>query len=211
MATEQDFSTVPVLESPSVRLVPLDAGHVPGLVEAAREERERFRFTDVPADETRMAAYVERAVTGRAKGEAVPFAVTDPFDGRVLGTTRFCYFEHWKWLPEHRPRPVGVPEAVEIGYTWLTVRAQGTGVNREAKRLLLGFAFEQWRMRRVTFRTDVRNMRSRRALEGLGASLDGVLRNAQAGYDGTVRDTAVYSVLDTEWARIRDRLDARTR
>ncbi|MEV7190821.1 GNAT family N-acetyltransferase [Streptomyces sp. NPDC093510] len=208
------FFDVPVLEGTAVRLVPLGSEHTAALVEAAQGERARFRYTDVPADEAGMRAYVERAVEGRARREMVPFAVVDAAEGageRVLGTTRFCYFEHWRWRDEHRPRPVGVPEAVQIGYTWLTHSAQGGGANREAKLLLLGVAFERWHMRRVTFRTDARNERSRRALESLGARLDGVLRAAQAGYDGAVRDNAVYSVLDSEWPAVRDRLQARVR
>lgn len=208
---QADFFDVPALEGKLVRLLPLTAGHVPSLVSAAQEHRGLFRFTDVPADPVGMHAYVERARAARAAREAVPFAVLSRADDRVVGTTRFCYFEHWRWRQEHRTRPAWQPDAAEIGYTWLAHDAQRTGVNREAKLLLLDVAFDRWRLHRVTFRTDARNERSRRALERLGAHLDGVLRQAQAGYDGAVRDNAVYSVLAQEWPQLRERLTSLVR
>jgi RimJ/RimL family protein N-acetyltransferase len=206
----EDFYQVGPLDGELVRLVPLTAEHAPALLEAARERRDRYRYTDVPGDLPGMRAYVERALTQHAEREAVPFALTAPRNGRVLGTTRFCYFEHWRWQPGHRTRPAGLPEAAEIGYTWLAYDAQRTGVNRQAKGLLLQVAFERWRLRRVTFRTDARNTSSRRAIEAIGARLDGVIRNAQAGYDGVVRDNAVYSILDREWPEMRARLVGET-
>ncbi|MBK6015408.1 GNAT family N-acetyltransferase [Streptomyces sp. MBT53] len=109
------------------------------------------------------------------------------------------------------PAPPGSRTNGRIGYTWLAHDAQRTGVNREAKLLLLDVAFDRWRLHRVTFRTDARNERSRRALERLGAHLDGVLRQAQAGYDGAVRDNAVYSVLAQEWPQLRERLTSLVR
>ncbi|MEV4556238.1 GNAT family N-acetyltransferase [Kitasatospora sp. NPDC049285] len=206
--TAADLTAVGPLEGELVRLLPLTAEHAPALLEAAREHRERYRFTDVPGSPEAMRAYVERALAQRSAQAAVPFAVTARHDGQVLGTTRFCYFEYWR-RPADRPhRPAGRPDAAEIGYTWLAHRAQGTGVNRESKRLLLEVAFERWALSRITFRTDARNAYSRRALESLGAHLDGVLRSAQAGYDGTVRDNAVYSILDREWPTVRARLAA---
>ncbi|MFN0070456.1 MAG: GNAT family N-acetyltransferase, partial [Chloroflexota bacterium] len=86
--------------------------------------------------------------------------------------------------------------------------AQRSGINREAKLLMLTWAFEVWRVHRVTFRTDARNERSRWAIANLGARFDGVLRAAQIAYDGGIRDTAVYTILDSEWDTVKAGLQA---
>jgi RimJ/RimL family protein N-acetyltransferase len=203
-----DFFDVGPLEGRLVRLEPLDTRHITGLVEAAQEGRDRYALTDVPADEAGMRWYVETAAAERDTNTTVSFATIDRRTQRVAGSTRFCYFDYWRWQEEHRRRPAEVPDAVEIGYTWLARNAQRTGINREAKLLMLQVAFERWRMLRVRFGTDARNERSRAAISGLGARLDGVLRSAAAGYDGAIRDTAVYSILDSEWPGIRDALKA---
>ncbi|MGH4031600.1 GNAT family N-acetyltransferase [Actinomycetota bacterium Odt1-20B] len=202
------FATGP-LEGRRVRLEPLTVAHVPGLVAAAREGRERYALTDVPADEAEAQAYVARALRTGPGGapETVPYATVDRRTGRVVGSTRFCGFEYWRRQERYRRRPTTEPDAVEIGATWLALEAQRTGINREAKLLMLTVAFERWRVHRVRFRTDARNERSRRAIAALGARLDGVLRAEAAGYDGAVRDSAAYSILDAEWAGVRGELE----
>jgi RimJ/RimL family protein N-acetyltransferase len=102
---------------------------------------------------------------------------------------------------------VGFADAVEIGWTWLAASAQRTGINTEAKRLMLGHAFEVWEVHRVTLKTDARNQRSRAAIERLGAKLDGLLRGHMPAYDGEVRTSAVYSIVRDEWPAVRVRLD----
>ena len=192
------------LEGSRVRLEPLTYSHVPDLVKAASGDRESYSFTDVPADESGMMLYVDKALLDQAAGTAVPFATIDLVAARVVGSTRFGDIEYWPW-PEGSPgqRGVALPDAVEIGWTWLSSDAQRTGINREAKLLMLSHAFEAWRVHRVSFRTDARNQRSRQAISRLGAKLDGVIRAKQLGYDGAIRDNAVYSILDSEWEQVK--------
>ncbi len=194
------------LEGTLVRLDPLDARHIDDFVEAAQEARETYALTDVPPDRDGMVRYIQRAVNERELGAMVPFAVVDLRTQAMVGSTRFCNFEYWRWQASHRRRPAGQPDAAEIGYTWLSSNAQRTGINRESKLLMLGVAFESWSISRVSFRIDARNARSRAAIEGIGARLDGVLRSAQAEYDGAIRDTAVYSILNSEWPTVRESL-----
>lgn len=195
------------LEGRHVRLEPLSLDHVPALVQAAAHSRETYSLTDVPSDETGMRRYVDRALSGRDAGSILPFAAVDPVRGKVVGSTRFGNIEFWNW-PVGNPRQRGehLPDVVEIGWTWLAPAAQRTGINTEAKLLMLTHAFETWTVHRVSFRTDSRNERSRAAIERLGATLDGVVRAASIAYDGAIRDSAVYSILDSEWPEVRDRL-----
>jgi len=120
----------------------------------------------------------------------------------VVGSTRFGNLERWT-------RGEDRIDAVEIGWTWLTPSAQRTVVNTEAKLLMLGHAFESWRVHRVTLKTDARNARSRAAIERLGAKLDGLLRAHMPATDDTLRTSAVYSILAGEWPEVRARLIAR--
>ncbi|WP_026343358.1 GNAT family N-acetyltransferase [Nocardia sp. BMG111209] len=190
-----------------VRLEPLAPHHVPGLAEAGATDREVYAFTPVPHGPAEAAAYVAQAMTDHMAGTALAFAMIATADGRVLGSTRFTRFDYWQgpmvWPIVHG-LPVGdpvlaIPDAAEIGNTWLSPRARGTGVNLESKLLLLQHAFEVWRVRRIAMRADVRNLRSRIAIERLGATSDGVRRAHSRGLDGEVRSTAFYSILDEEW------------
>lgn len=207
--TSLDFVDAGPLEDGPLRLEPLALHHVDGLWNAADGDRTTFALTDVPRSRAQTEQYVRRAIDGRAARTAVPFAILDRTDGAVVGTSRFCYPEFWRWQEADRPRPADQPDAAQIGYTWLAPRGQRTGVNRWAKRIMLTLAFESWRLTRVSFRTDLRNSRSREAILGLGATFEGVLRAAQVGYDGQVRDSAIYSILAVEWPRVRDDLDRR--
>jgi RimJ/RimL family protein N-acetyltransferase len=116
--------------------------------------------------------------------------------------------ERWRWpSPRPEPAPLG-PDAVEIGATWLAHSAQRTAINTEAKLLMLRHAFEIWRVYRVTLLTDARNLRSRAAIERLGARCDGILRGHMPAFDGSgVRDSACYSILASEWRSVRARLE----
>jgi N-acetyltransferase len=197
------------LDGSWVRLEPLSPDHVVPLVAAATESRETYALTWVPADAAGMARYVESALADADRGLAVPFATIDKRRGRVVGSTRFGNIERWPWLgPPAPPVPLG-PDAVEIGWTWLAASAQRTHVNTEAKLLMLAHAFDVWRVRRVTLKTDARNARSRANIERVGARLDGILRAHMPAYDGGVRDSAVYSILSAEWPAARQRLSAR--
>ncbi len=199
-----------VLEGTSVRLEPLSTAHLAPLQTIVARHRETYRLTSVPAEAAGMAAYLQLALAQAASGTALPFATVDRARGVVVGSTRFWCLEFWDWPVGHpQRRPKGVPDAVEIGYSWLAPEAQRTAVNTEAKLLMLTHAFERWEVHRVNLRTDVRNARSRAAIERLGFRLDGVLRSASPAADGGIRDTATYSLLQTEWPEVRRRLSAR--
>ena len=154
-----------------------------------------------------MAAYVEDALTARAAGDELPFATVRRADGRVVGTTRFSDTAPWSW-PDGSPfQRHHRPDVTEIGHTWLAASAQRTGVNTEAKALMLRHAFEVWEVHLVRLRTDQRNARSRAAIERLGARFEGVRRADRPGADGTVRDSAFYSISRAEWPAVRAHLD----
>ncbi|MFI5034937.1 MAG: GNAT family N-acetyltransferase [Acidimicrobiales bacterium] len=198
---------VPALAGERVRLEPLSLQHVSALVEAATEDRVTYDLTTVPADGDAMTSYVQALLAQWQRGEVVPFAQIAVAADRVVGATRYLS------IRAHEARDE--PYAVEIGGTWLAASAQRTAINTEAKLLLLGYAFEHWGVSRVDFKTDARNRRSRAAIERLGASFEGVLRHWQpsqaAGERGRYRDSAMYSVIDTEWPTVRAGLEARLR
>ena len=195
-----------------VHLLPMGHEDVDALVEAAGADRATFTFTPVPSDRAGMTRYIDRAVAERQSGAHYPFVTYSLEERRVVGATRFYDLSPWDWtgLPtvpgvDRRPGP----DVACIGYTWLEPSAQRTGVNTEAKLLMMGHAFERWRVRAVRIQTDARNLRSRTAIERLGCVLDGVIRAERPAADGTVRDTAVYSMLAAEWPAHRYRLRQR--
>ena len=207
-----------VLEGRSVRLEPLALEHADDLARAAAEDRSTCAYTWVPDGPADAERYVQAALEHQAGGRALPWAVRRLSDGRVVGSTRFLDLEVFGWPP---PWPPGVapgpepsderpPSVVEIGSTWYAATAQRTGVNAEVKLLLLTHAFEAWQALRVTLKTDARNTASRRAIERLGAAFEGVRRAHAPASDGTVRDSAYYSIVASEWADVRRELVARS-
>lgn len=193
----------PVLEGALVRLEPLASRHAGDLAAAAEEDRGSYGFTLVPrAGE--VAGYLEAQFARAAQG-LVPFAQVRRADGRAVGCTAYWDPRPWPGRDELR--------AVMIGFTWLSASAQGSGINAEAKLLLMSHAFDVLGVERVDFATDARNARSRRALEGLGAAFEGVLRRWSVswapGEEGLLRDSAMYSVVAPEWKAVRSRLAAR--
>lgn len=198
-----------------VRLEPLAPHHAHGLADASAVDRDAFAFTSVPYGLDEARDYVSRALMDQAAGLALPFATVRIRDNHVVGSTRFLNLDYWQgplvWPATHGS-PTGdptaaVPDAGEIGNTWLSADTQGTGINAEAKLLMLRQAFEDWRVRRITFRADMRNHRSRLAIERLGATSEGVRRAHSRGLDGAVRSTAFYSILDEEWPAVRARIE----
>jgi N-acetyltransferase len=175
-------------------LVTLRADHGPALAEAVNDgELWRLWYTNVPAPEE-MEGEIARRLDLRARGSMLPFAVLDARSGRPVGMTSYMNID-----PANR--------RVEIGSTWYARSVQRTGLNTECKRMLLGRAFEELDCIAVELRTHVLNHQSRRAIERLGAKLDGILRNHQRTRDGLLRDTCVYSIIASEWPTVRRHLD----
>jgi N-acetyltransferase len=194
---------VPALAGSLVRLESLSISHADDLAAAAEEARDSYAFTLVPrADE--VGAYLAEQFE-RAEQGLIPFAQIRRADGRAVGCTAY-------WDPRYWPGSFAL-RAVEIGFTWLAASAQGSGINTEAKLLLMRHAFEHLQVARVDLKTDARNQRSRRALEALGATFEGVLRQWSLswapGEQGLLRDSAMYSVIAPEWPAVRERLAQR--
>ena len=186
-----------------VRLEPLARRHAAGLWEAATE-MPPLEFAFVPRTRPSFDHYLEAAEDRRSRGEAIPLVVVRQRDGRVVGTTSFLEPAPWRWPPDHpERRSDGLPDSVEIGATWLVPSVWRSGVNADAKLLMLSHAFEAWGVRRVRLCTDVRNLRSRAAIEALGASFEGIARCDRPGADGTVRDSAHYAVTSGDWPEVR--------
>ena len=200
------------LEGRHVRLEPISVDHIPGLVQAANQSRETYTFLNVPADADAMGSYVETALAGREAGTMLPFATIDRGTDRVAGSTRFHHAEFWDW-PAGSPHQRGnhLPDVVNIGTTWLAADAQQTGINTEAKLLMLTHAFESWLVHRVRIQADSRNERSCRAILRLGMHLDGVIRADRVALDGAFRDSSTFSMLASEWPEAKAQLTARLR
>jgi len=196
----------PVLQGRFIRLEPLAHDHVEGLVAAAAVDPSLYRWSPVPQGRTDAAAYVKTALAWRDAGSAVPFAIIRTVDGSVIGSTRFWNIERWAWPDAHPAHGRSVPDACEIGYTWLSRPAIRTGANTEAKLLMLRHAFEVWQVLRVCFHTDARNQRSQAALERIGARLEGILRSHRMAADFIPRDSVRYSILASEWPAVKNRL-----
>lgn len=178
-----------------VRLEPLSEVHVPDLTLAGQDESIwRYLIYGIPRTEEQMGALVRELLDRQARGTDVPFAVIQLETGRAVGSTRYMDIR-----PEHR--------SLEIGGTWYAPAVQRTAVNTECKYLLLRHAFETLGCIRVQFKADSRNERSLRALERIGAIKEGILRQHMIVLDGYLRDSVYYSILDSEWPRVKARLE----
>jgi len=184
-----------LLRGTHAELVPLSPEHHDALVEAVKDgELWKLWYTVVPAPDA-MAAEIARRLDLQERGMMLPFMVVDG-QGRTRGMTSYMNID----APNRR---------VEISATWLAQSAQRSVLNRACKRLLLGHAFEVLDCIAVEFRTHFFNHRSRRAIEGLGARQDGILRSHQIGANGVLRDTVVYSIIAHEWPAVKTHLDDR--
>jgi RimJ/RimL family protein N-acetyltransferase len=189
-----------------IRLEPLTREHVDALADAANDPS-LYQWSPVPRGRAEAARYVDTALAWRDAGTAVPFAIVSAADGAILGSTRFWNLELWAWPQGHARHGRGLPDACEIGYTWLTRTAIRTASNTEAKLLMLTHAFETWQTLRVCFHTDARNQRSRAALERIGGKLEGILRAHRIAADFSPRDSVRYSILAGEWVDVKGRLE----
>jgi N-acetyltransferase len=195
-----------VLSGTHVRLEPLDHRHVDGLAAAAAVDRSLYQWSPIPQGKVEAASYVDTAIAWRDAGTAVPFAIVRVQDGAVIGSTRFFNLERWAWPQGHARYGGQNSDACEIGYSWLTSSAIRTAANTEAKLLMLTYAFETWQALRVCLHTDVRNQRSRAAIERIGGKFEGVLRAHRMAADFIARDSARFSIVAAEWPEVKQRL-----
>ncbi|WP_396436748.1 GNAT family N-acetyltransferase [Limnohabitans sp.] len=192
------FAPPVTLTGAHVRLEPLRAEHHEALVQAVRDgELWNHWYTAIPTPQG-MAAEITRRLDLQAKGSMCPFAVIDPATNQAVGMTTYMNID-------------AANRRIEIGSTWYRQSVQRSPLNTEAKRLLLAHAFEQLNCIAVEFRTHFFNQQSRRAIERLGAKLDGVLRSHQINPHplgaGALRDTCVYSIIASEWPNVKTHLD----
>jgi RimJ/RimL family protein N-acetyltransferase len=190
----QTWVTPVTLTGRRVRMEPLSERHLDDLRRVAFDDR-IWRWTiAMPIDDAGLRAWFDQAIANAAATTEVPFATVDQATGRAIGSSRFMTI-----APEHR--------RLEIGWTWVGTEFQRTGSNREAKLLQLTHAFETLDAQRVEFKTHARNVASRTALLGIGATFEGVLRHHTIMPDGSNRDSAFYGVIAPEWPAVKARLE----
>ena len=189
------------LHGPRVRLVPLRIEHADEYLAALHSDGgadEVVRWLGsgpAPKDVAGAEQQILTALAARARGERLAYAQLDAATGEFIGTTSF-----YEITPGAR--------AIAIGHTWLGRRWWRTGHNTDSKLLMLTHAFEQWRVHRVALQTDVRNKRSWAAIERIGGQLDGIMRADRPGADDTVRTSARFSIVASEWPAVKARLTA---
>lgn len=191
---EQTWVTPVTLTGRRIRLEPLDERHLDDLARVAADDVVFRWITNKPMDDPALRAWYAQAMENAEAAREVPFATIDLDSGRAIGSSRYMTI-----TPEHR--------RLEIGWTWLGTAYQRTGINREAKLLQLTHAFETLDAQRVEFKTHARNVASRTALLGIGATFEGVLRHHTIMPDGSNRDSAFYGVIAPEWPAVKVRLE----
>jgi RimJ/RimL family protein N-acetyltransferase len=183
------------LEGRIVRLEPLSLDHLDGLTAVAFDE-DLWRWTiGRPLDRDALRDWIQRALDNRDAGIELPFATVERATGRAIGSSRYLNI-----ALEHR--------RLEIGWTWVGRAWQRSGVNREAKLLMLEHAFERLGCQRVEFKTDSNNEQSRAALAGIGATFEGIFRKHMVMPTGRIRHSAYFSILDDEWPTVKAQLRA---
>ena len=191
-----------------IRLEPLSHHHAEGLAAASASDPSLYRWSPVPRDKAEADTYIDTALAWQADGDAVPFAIVRNADNAVVGSTRFFNLERWAWPAGHPSHGRATPDACEIGYSWLASSAIRTTANTEGKLLMLTHAFETWKVLRVCLHTDVRNQRSRTAIERIGGKMEGILRAHRMAADFIPRDSVRYSIIAPEWPEVKRRLNA---
>jgi RimJ/RimL family protein N-acetyltransferase len=186
------------LDGGLVRLEPLRPAHAADLLAAGADPSVWTYLMEHPRNLAEMQGLIERALAAERSGRELPFAVVEVAEGRAIGSTRYEDI-----LPAHR--------SLEIGWTWLGVPWQRTARNAQCKLMLLRHAFEALGAVRVQMKADIRNQRSRAAIERLGAVYEGTLRRNRILPDGHVRDSAYYSIIREEWPRVRLHLESLAR
>jgi len=195
MTAEMVVSPV-ILEGVQARLEPLAKAHLAELAQVGLDQ-ELWRWIPTPVrTREEMAAYIETALNEQERGVSLPFALVDRAAGRAIGSTRYGNIDR----TNHR---------VEIGWTWIAREWQCTGINTEAKYLLLRHAFELLGCMRVELKTDSLNERSRAAILRIGAREEGVFRNHMVTASGRIRHTVYFSIIDSEWPAVKAGLEAK--
>ncbi|MED1949378.1 GNAT family protein [Brevibacillus centrosporus] len=181
------------LEGKYVRLEPLRHAHIEGIWEAGRYEN-IWPYMSVKIDQRQDAvSFVETAMRNEEEGIELPFAIIGREDGKVIGSTRFLNIAR-------------KDRGLEIGFTWLTPSVWKSAINTECKYLLMRHCFEQLGCIRVQLKTDSRNLNSQRAIARIGGVREGVLRNHMILPDGYVRDSVYFSITNTEWKNVQEKL-----
>jgi N-acetyltransferase len=194
----------PTLTGTHVQLEQLRVEFAEPLAAAGNEDRSTYGWTAVPSAVEGMQRYITSLLDDQRARSVVPFAQRRLSDGILVGCTRYLRLEWWGGKD--------LPDEVEIGGTWLAASAQRTRINTEAKYLLLSNAFDTWNVHRVSICTDARNTQSRTAILRIGATFEGILRSHRGSYapgeENTVaRDSAMYSVIRSDWPAIKSALE----
>ncbi|MGE7836145.1 GNAT family N-acetyltransferase [Viridibacillus arvi] len=177
-----------------VLLVPLKDSHLEGLY-LAGQFQEIWTYTSAKIRSIEdMKQYIKQALYEKINGTQNPFIIIEKKTNQIIGSTRFLDIDCQQ-------------KRLEIGFTWLTPTKWRTPINTECKYLLLKFAFEQLSVNRVQIKTDHENKRSQAAIERLGAKKEGILRNHMIRPNGTIRNTVIYSIIDSEWSDVKLRLE----
>lgn len=181
------------LEGTRVKLIPMVNDHFEALWQVAQDKRVWELMSVKLWEKEKLLTHLKTELLKRATGEHYPFTVIDKVTGRIFGHTMFhnIYPENYK---------------LEIGWTWYDPSYWRTGYNRECKLLLLTYCFEQLKTKRVQFQCDEVNTRSWDAILGIGAKLEGILRNERMRPDGTCRNTPIFSIIDSEWGDVKEQL-----
>lgn len=185
------------LEGSAVRLEPLQREHAGLFWEIAKSDVDEI-FRWIPYSMKTLQDFervIDNAFEEQKRGESVVFATVERSSGRAIGSTRFMNIDR-------------INRRVEIGSTWIAPAWQRTGINTEAKYLMLQHAFEVWKCMRVELKTDALNQKSRNAILRIGAKEEGTLRRQLITWTGRVRDTVYFSILDDEWPQVKAKLEA---
>jgi len=198
MIPDASHDIQPTLTGPTIELRPLQLSHQEALVTAASDgELWTMKVTVVPGPQT-AGQYIATALAGQQAGTVMPFVIVKRETGQVVGSTRF-----WKIDRVNRK--------LEIGHSWLSASVQRSGVNTEAKYLLLNHAFEAMNAVRVQFTTDELNEKSRAAILRIGAKQEGIVRHERIMPDGRKRNSVRFSIIDSEWPEIKALLQQKMR
>ncbi|PMC34318.1 GNAT family N-acetyltransferase [Bacillus sp. UMB0899] len=185
-----------LLEGEQVKIIPMREDHIQGLYEISCD---RNIWIHLPREITtfeEMKSFVESALYNKEKGLEFPFVIIHKGTNKIIGSTRFLNIS-------------SINKTLEIGWTWLSPTVWGTGINKECKYLLLRYCFERLGMIRVQFKTDEQNNRSQRAIEGIGATREGILRNHMIRKDGSYRNSVFYSIIESEWEAVKEKICSR--